>query len=338
MSLTNIILTAMIVLLVAYCARLKLYKPTAEDKLTQEENIRLHISSNDIMQYIKDTANDFIPLMESKGIDFSVKCVPESMMGWMDADKVDTILQLLLLDVSKGNGENRKVTLNASTNSSYEHVIIQLDDNGQQTSNIGTKIAHMLAHLQHGTLHSHYYEGNGNTIVLDLPIKKDAFQSDAATAADSKPSDFHIPTNIELNVPTITLPEGHEGEQPMGAILQQAYLSADQKYLQRAVQCVRDHITDSDYSREDFASDMGSSVSTLYNKIRALTGKNVTTFVRDIRIKTACRLAKENPDLRVSDIAYQVGFKDPKYFATSFKRVMGVQPKEYITQQRSAGR
>jgi AraC-like DNA-binding protein len=95
---------------------------------------------------------------------------------------------------------------------------------------------------------------------------------------------------------------------------------------------------DSDYDREAFAADMGSSVSTLYNKIRAITGKNITNFVRDIRIKKACRLAKENPDLRVSDIAYQVGFKDPKYFATSFKRVMGVQPKEYISQQKSEDR
>ena len=78
----------------------------------------------------------------------------------------------------------------------------------------------------------------------------------------------------------------------------------------------------------------GSSESTLYNKIRAITGKSITNFIRDIRIEAACKMAKENPDLRVSDIAYQVGFKDPKYFATSFKRVMGTQPKEYFAEIR----
>ena len=56
--------------------------------------------------------------------------------------------------------------------------------------------------------------------------------------------------------------------------------------------------------------------------------------VRNHRIKVACRLAQENPDLRVSDIAYQVGFKDPKYFATSFKKEMGVQPSEYFDKLR----
>jgi DNA-binding response OmpR family regulator len=111
---------------------------------------------------------------------------------------------------------------------------------------------------------------------------------------------------------------------------EQKPLTGDQEYLQRAIRCINENISDADYDRNAFAADMSSSVSTLYNKIRALTGKNVTTFVRDIRIKTACRLAKENPDLRVSDIAYRVGFRDPKYFATSFKRVMGTQPKEYF--------
>lgn len=111
--------------------------------------------------------------------------------------------------------------------------------------------------------------------------------------------------------------------------------SADQEFIARAVACIHDHITDTDYDRETFAADMGTSVSTLYNKIRALTGKSVTNFVRDIRIRQACRLAESQPELRVSDIAYQVGFKDPKYFATSFKRVMGIQPKEFFLQLRN---
>ena len=111
--------------------------------------------------------------------------------------------------------------------------------------------------------------------------------------------------------------------------------SLDEEFLRKATYCVNEHIDDSDYDREAFAADMGASASTLYNKLRALTGMNVTAFIRDIRLKTACRLAKENPDLRVSDIAYRVGFKDPKYFATTFKKEMGIQPKEYFDRLRS---
>ena len=108
----------------------------------------------------------------------------------------------------------------------------------------------------------------------------------------------------------------------------------DNEFLQRAVQCLDDHLSDSDYDRDAFARDMGASASTLYNKLRAVTGMNVTGFMRNYRIKTACRMAKDHPDWRVSDIAYRVGFRDPKYFATSFKKEMGLQPSEYFDQLR----
>ena len=64
-----------------------------------------------------------------------------------------------------------------------------------------------------------------------------------------------------------------------------------------------------------------------------VNGQTPSKILRE-RLDAALALAKENPDLLVSDIAYRVGFKDPKYFATSFKKEMGVQPKEYFSQMR----
>ena len=109
----------------------------------------------------------------------------------------------------------------------------------------------------------------------------------------------------------------------------------DNEFVNRVTELVKANLSDSDYDRDRLASDIGASSSTLYNKLRAATGKNVSTFIRDMRIKTACKIAQSDPDLRVSDIAYQVGFKDPKYFATTFKRVMGMQPSEYFEKLRN---
>jgi len=102
--------------------------------------------------------------------------------------------------------------------------------------------------------------------------------------------------------------------------------------LKRAMDCINEHLADSDYDRDAFAADMGTSSSTLYNKLRSITGLSVSSFIRDIRMKAACRLAQERPDIRVSDLAYSVGFRDPKYFATIFKKEFGMQPKEYLEQ------
>ena len=75
---------------------------------------------------------------------------------------------------------------------------------------------------------------------------------------------------------------------------------------------------------------MGASASTLYNKLRAITGLSVSAFIRDVRMKEARRLAEQNPNIRVSDLAYSVGFHDPRYFATCFKKQYGIQPKEFL--------
>ena len=79
---------------------------------------------------------------------------------------------------------------------------------------------------------------------------------------------------------------------------------------------------------------MGASASTLYNKLRATTGMNVTTFISNIRMKAVDEIIINDPNLRVSDLAYQVGFKDPKYFSTVFKKHFGMQPKEYIEKKK----
>ena len=106
--------------------------------------------------------------------------------------------------------------------------------------------------------------------------------------------------------------------------------SPEQELVAKAIECVKRNISDSEYDRNSFAADMGMSSSSLYNKLRATTGMSVSSFIRDIRMKEACKLAKKNPSIRISELAYLVGYKDPKYFATSFKKEMGMQPSEYI--------
>lgn len=342
MSITNIFLFIIILFLAGYCLRLKLRQRPETDHSLTFEGLDLQVSNNDVMQFVRDMSENFRPAMESRNITFDVTCNPESMMGWIDTDIIDKIPLLLLSDMYKGCPDGGKITIQASTNRHYDSVVIRINDNSPQPLGMSLVIARQLASLHHGTVRSEYYEGQGNMVIAELPIKKDVLLKERhvqpvaqESMANNQPSTFHIPSNIQLNIPTIELPEGvTEGNQSLGSLVQQAYNSPDHQFLQKAIKCVHDHIDDSDYDRDAFAADMGASASTLYNKLRALTGKNVTVFIRDIRIQTAIKLAKDNADLRVSDIAYRVGFRDPKYFATTFKKVTGKQPKEYFDEIR----
>ena len=342
MVVLNVIFLVILLLLAVYCVKLKfLERPKKVSSLSLKE-VCLQVSNHDVMHYIRDVAEHLEDDMEKKQIEFNYKCTPESMMGWVDIDAVEKGTILILTEMFNNTPEHGKITLEAFANSTYDAITIRFNDNSCVPLRLSLMIVRQLVSLHHGTIQSEFYENQGNMVITQLPIKKDNYLKEEIVEPGQETqmqvnntSAFHIPTNIQLNIPTIDLPEGaSDGTQSLGSLVQQAYSSPDHKFLQRAIKCINDHIDDSDYDRDSFAADMGASASTLYNKLRALTGKNVTTFIRDIRIQTACKLAKENPELRVSDIAYQVGFKDPKYFATTFKKVMGVQPRDYFDRLR----
>ena len=103
----------------------------------------------------------------------------------------------------------------------------------------------------------------------------------------------------------------------------------DKVFLEKAYDKVMEHIEDADYDREQFAQDMLVSSSTLYNKIRALTGKTITEYVNDIRLSEACKTIIAEPNATIADIASRVGFNTPKYFSRLFKKKYGAGPKEY---------
>ena len=71
----------------------------------------------------------------------------------------------------------------------------------------------------------------------------------------------------------------------------------------------------------------------LYKKLQALTGKAPLEFIRTIRLQHAAQLL-EKSQLTVSEVAYKVGFNNPKYFAKYFKEEFNVLPSVYASHKR----
>ena len=109
------------------------------------------------------------------------------------------------------------------------------------------------------------------------------------------------------------------------------YTSIDEEFLQRAIDCVNRHLDDCEFDQGQFVDEMGTSKSTLYKKLKSLTGLNTSAFIRNIRLKAACGLMEDKGSVvRVSELAYAVGFNDPKYFSLCFKKEFGMLPTEYM--------
>lgn len=470
----------------------KLLQQILETSKSQAGELKLLVSHGDVMKYIRETAVTIEPLMQKQGLEFSIKCTPDSMMGWIDTDKLDKIIFNLLSNAAKYTGKNGRVELDVKTNKNFDHIIIYVRDNGSgipkekqkglfrrfydgdyrknQTfgTGIGLSLTRDLVYLHNGNISFKSEEGEGTTFMVTLPIKKEAFSSSQIDEANK--INISIPrsaildiaqykrktdeemkaereaeenaykvllvednvellllmqqllstryriytakngrealqvvqsTSLDLIISDVMMPEmdgytltktvkadpdyshlpiilltakvqdsDHQEALVAGAdeyiakpfrlsdlqlridniimnrqriqreFKQQTIAetrkkveekpSPDNEFLQRAIQCVNEHLDDADFDRDAFAREMGASQSTLYNKLRATTGMNVSNFIRNIRMKAIDDIIFSTADIRVSDLAYKVGFKDPKYFATTFKKEFGMQPKEYI--------
>jgi DNA-binding response OmpR family regulator/nitrogen-specific signal transduction histidine kinase len=104
--------------------------------------------------------------------------------------------------------------------------------------------------------------------------------------------------------------------------------SMDEKFVKKAVALVEANIENADFLVEDLCREMGMSRVYFYKKILSLTDKTPSEFIRFIRLKRAADLL-EKSQLFVNEVAYQVGFNDPKYFRKYFKDEFGVSPNDY---------
>lgn len=103
----------------------------------------------------------------------------------------------------------------------------------------------------------------------------------------------------------------------------------DEQFMIKALDLVEKNMSITDYSVETMSRDLGMSRTLLYKKILALTGKPPLAFLRTLRLKRAALLLNKS-QMNVSEIAFQVGFNDPKYFSKHFKNEFGVLPSKYI--------
>lgn len=109
--------------------------------------------------------------------------------------------------------------------------------------------------------------------------------------------------------------------------------SLDEKLIAKAIKYVEEKISDPDFSVEDLSHEVGMSRVHLYKKLISLTGKSPIEFIRTIRLQHAAQLL-EKSQLTVAEVAYKVGFNNPKYFAKYFKEQFNILPSLYAASKK----
>ena len=103
----------------------------------------------------------------------------------------------------------------------------------------------------------------------------------------------------------------------------------EQQFLLRCRNVIEENLLNEEFSIEFLASKLAMSHSALYKKIRRLTGLSLIDFINEYRICKAVLLFREG-NTNVQKVGEMCGFRDVKTFRETFKKKIGMPPKQFI--------
>ncbi|MDL2223324.1 helix-turn-helix domain-containing protein, partial [Bacteroidales bacterium OttesenSCG-928-M11] len=102
--------------------------------------------------------------------------------------------------------------------------------------------------------------------------------------------------------------------------------------LEKINTIINNNIQNSEFSVEQLATEIGMSRVHLYRKVKEITGKSISDYIREIRLAKAVKLLKQS-QLSISEIAEATGFSSLYHFSGCFKEHFGVSPKKYNSEK-----
>ena len=103
----------------------------------------------------------------------------------------------------------------------------------------------------------------------------------------------------------------------------------DTELMRRLLAAIEQHLGEVDFNVVQLSEAVGMSRVNVYRKTKELTGKNPTDLIKEVRLKHAAELLRQENNATVADIASKVGFATPSYFSRCFKDMFGVLPNQY---------
>lgn len=102
----------------------------------------------------------------------------------------------------------------------------------------------------------------------------------------------------------------------------------EDEFVLQVKELVEANLDDEDFGIQEICRLVGVSRTQMHRKLKALTGLSSSHFIRSIRLEHAKKLLQSS-HLNISQIAYEVGFRDPKYFSKTFSAAFGVSPQNW---------
>lgn len=115
------------------------------------------------------------------------------------------------------------------------------------------------------------------------------------------------------------------------SIIKESLNKIDNEFIEKITKIIEENLMDEKIDVPTIAQELSMSYSSLYRKVKALTGMSTGEFIRKLRLRKAEQLLLSGK-YNISEIAHQVGLNSVSYFRECFKEAYGMSPSEYIKQ------
>lgn len=179
-----------------------------------------------------------------------------------------------------------------------------------------------------------YHDGELEEAILrlrELYPEDDAEEAAGEAAAGSGTAD---PGASETAVGTVSGSAGEAGAGGTGKAedalpVPELWDGQGSRYVRQAVAYIREHYSDPDICVSEIAGALGISEGHLSHMFKKETGGTILFWMTRCRIREAIRLLKEGR-MKIYEVAEAAGYRDIAYFSSTFKRVTGHSPSEYL--------
>lgn len=112
------------------------------------------------------------------------------------------------------------------------------------------------------------------------------------------------------------------------------FSNADEQFMIKLNEMIDQNLSQPDLDVKFLTTQMAMSRTSLYNKIKELTGMGANDYINRRRIDKAIILLTQS-DMSITEISEQVGFTYQRYFSTLFKEMKGMTPSQFRAQHGS---
>ena len=107
-------------------------------------------------------------------------------------------------------------------------------------------------------------------------------------------------------------------------------MKSTKPFMERVMEIMESHYMDSEFGVQEFCDALGMSRTVASKHLNAEAGLPVGQFIRNYRLNMAKEmLSSKTSNRNITEIAYAVGFNDPKYFTRCFTKLYGTNPSSW---------